>query len=269
MKLAVLDQTDEGVLRETHDATRGAWESREVDSSFMLGVKRGFYKDSKRVNCARMSQPDFLENAFEVEFEMCANPCLSERKKFPTVPVTPGTFLSKGDAGKNAEEQKAVPEMGHQNSCGMLVWACRGTFPECSFTVSQLCKLMSCPSHKCFDHGMQLLAHTCSVKKRGIVFRGDGNPEPIVTCDASFKVDPRTGKTQHGIHVLLCGGPIVVASKKIPRVSLSTPHAESCAMNHAARAAAWLSNTFTVLGLPFLERLLLLGDGAVAMLNAF
>jgi hypothetical protein len=39
-------------------------------------------------------------------------------------------------------------------------------------------------------------------------------------------------------------------------------------MNYAARIAAWLSNTFNELGLPFLERLLLLGDDAVAMLSA-
>ena len=89
----------------------------------MLGVKRDFYKDSKGVNCVRMSQPDFLENAFEVEFEMYANPYLSERKKFPTVPITPGTFLSKSDAGKDAEEQKAVQEMGYQKLCGILIWA--------------------------------------------------------------------------------------------------------------------------------------------------
>ena len=259
---------DEGVLKEIYDTMCGVWESREVDSSFMLGVKRDFYKDSKGVNCVRMSQPDFLENAFEVEFEMYANPYLSERKKFPTVPITPGTFLSKGDAGKDAEEQKAVQEMGYQKLCGILIWACRGTFPECSFAVSQLCKLMSCPSYKCFDRGIQLLAYMYSVRKRGIVFRGDGNPEPIIMCDASFKVDPYTGKTQYGIHVLLYGGPIVVVSKKIPHVSLSTPHAELCAMNYAARTAAWLSNIFTELGLPFLERLLLLGDNTVAILNA-
>ena len=36
-------------------------------------------------------------------------------------------------------------------------------------------------------------------------------------------------------------------------------------MNYAARTAAWLSNIFTELGLPFLERLLLLGDNTVAI----
>jgi hypothetical protein len=113
------------------------------------------------------------------------------------------------------------------------------------------------------------LACTCSVRERGIVFRGDGNPEPIITCDASFKVDPHAGNAQCGIHVLLHGGPIVSASKKIPHVSSSTPHAaELRAMNYAARAGAWLANVFTELGLPLLEKLLLLGDDTVATLGA-
>lgn len=158
--------------------------------------------------------------------------------------------------------------MGYQKLCGILIWACRGTVPEASFAVSQVCKLMSCPSYKCFDRAIQLLAYMYGVRERGIVFRGDGNPEPIVMCDASFKIDPYTGKTQYGIHVLLYGGPIIVVSKKIPHVSLSTPHAELCCMNYAARTAAWLSNIFTELGLPFQEKTLLLGDNTVAILNA-
>jgi hypothetical protein len=80
----------------------------------MLGIKRDFYADEKGVNCVRMPQPDFIENAFTVEFEQRANPYLPGRKKFPTVPMSPGTFLSKGDAGKCAEEQKAVQDVGHQ-----------------------------------------------------------------------------------------------------------------------------------------------------------
>ena len=216
----------------------------------------------------RMSQPDFVENAFEGEFKMYAEPYLSERKKLPTIPLPVGTFLSKADAGKDAKEIETVMNMGYQKLCGTLIWAARGTIPETCFAVSQLCKLMSCPSYRAFDLGIQILAYMYRVRKRGIVFRGDGNPEPTVLCDASFKIDPYTGKTQYGIHVLLYGGPIIVVSKKIPHVSLSTPHAELCAMNYGARTAAWLRNVFIELGLPLIEKTLLLGDNTVAILNS-
>ena len=39
-------------------------------------------------------------------------------------------------------------------------------------------------------------------------------------------------------------------------------------MNYAARTAAWLLNVFTELGLVFTDKLLLLGDNTVAMLNS-
>jgi hypothetical protein len=106
------------------------------------------------------------------------------------------------------------------------------------------------------------------VKDRGIVFRGDGNKEPMLLADASFKIDPHTGKTQHGTLALPHGGPVIAVSKRTPYVALSTPHAELCAMNYAARTAAWLENILDELGEPLKEKTLLLGDNTVAVLNA-
>jgi hypothetical protein len=100
------------------------------------------------------------------------------------------------------------------------------------------------------------------------VFRADGNAEPIMLADASFKIDPHTGKTQYGTLALVYGGPVIAVSKRIPYVALSTPHAELCAMNYAARTAAWLENVFEEIGEPLQEKTLLLGDNTVAVLNA-
>jgi hypothetical protein len=242
------------------------WPSREVDSGFMLGIKREFFEEGG-IKKVRMSQPDFIEAAFN-EFSCYTNPYLQDRKKLPSTPLPPGIFISKLNAGKYEEEIKAVQDMGYMSLCGKLIWACRGSFPETAFAVSQVCKLMSCPSFKVFELGIQVLAYMYKVRHRGIVFRSDGNPEPIILSDASFKIDPFSGKTQYGTHVLLYGGPIIVVSKKIPHVSLSTPHAELCAMNYAARTGAWLSNIFTEIGLPIKSKILLLGDNSVAILNA-
>lgn len=258
---------DMGVLEEIYRVMDGVWPSREVDSGFMLGMKREFYETEGGVNCVRMSQPDFIEEAVE-EFSQYTRPYTEGRKKLPSTPLPPGTFISKMDAGKDESEVKAVQNMGYMSLCGKLIWACRGAFPETSFAVSQICKLMSCPSFKAFEMGIKVLAYMYGVRERGIVFRSDGNKEPIIMSDASFKVDPYSGKTQYGIHVLLYGGPIIAVSKKIPHVSLSTPHAELCAMNYAARAGAWLDNMFTELGIPMQHKQLLLGDNSVAILNA-
>ena len=203
---------DEGILEEIYQTMNRVWPSREVDSGFMLGMKREIYEEGG-VRKVRMSQPDFIEAAFE-EFALYTNPYTQERKKLPSTPLPPGIFLSKLNSGKDKEEIKAVQDMGYMSLCGKLIWACRGSFPETAFAVSQVCKLMSCPSFKVFELGIQVLAYMYRVRHRGIVFRSDGNPEPIILSDASFKIDPFSGKTQYGIHVLLYGGPIVVVSKK-------------------------------------------------------
>ena len=67
---------------------------------------------------------------------------------------------------------------------------------------------------------------------------------------------------------MLYGGPVIAVSKKIPYVALSTPHAELCAMNYAARTAAWLKNLFEEMGHAFKRKTLLLGDNTVAVLNS-
>jgi len=127
---------------------------------------------------------------------------------------------------------------------------------------------MSCPSWKAWHLAIGVLAYQYSARDRGIVFRGDGNPAPLMMADASFKIGPYTGKTQYGTLALLYGGPVIAVSKKIPYVALSTPHAELCAMNYAARTGAWLQNFFEELGEPLKEKTTLLGDNTVAVLNA-
>jgi hypothetical protein len=57
---------------------------------------------------------------------------------------------------------------------------------------------------------MQLLARVHGVRERGIVFRGDGSPEPIIMCDASFKVDPYTWTQWPGAKLEITGSVIMM-----------------------------------------------------------
>ena len=194
-------------------------------------------------------------------------PCLSS-KKFPSTPLPQNTVINKSMAGADDKEQKEVLEAGFQKLAGCILWGARGCCPESLWAASQICSVMSCPSWRAWELGIGVLAYQYSVKDRGIVFRADGNAEPIMLADASFKIDPHTGKTQYGTLALVYGGPVIAVSKRIPYVALSTPHAELCAMNYAARTAAWLENVFEEIGEPLQEKTLLLGDNTVAVLNA-
>lgn len=236
-----------------------------VPSDFMLGIKREIYTEGG-VKKVRMSQSAFFENAFD-EFSLYTKTYLSSQK-FPKTPLPPGTVINKSCAGKDEKEIKEVLEAGYQSLAGCILWGARGTCPASLWAASQVCSVMSCPSWKAWHLAIGVLAYQYSVRDRGIVFRADGNPEPMMLADASFKIDPHTGKTQYGTLALLYGGPVIAVSKKIPYVALSTPHAELCAMNYAARTAAWLRNFFEELGQPLQNKTVLLGDNTVAVLNA-
>ena len=241
------------------------WKCKVVPSDFMLGIKRDIYVE-EGVKKVRMSQSAFFENAFD-EFSLYTKTYLSSQK-FPKTPLPPGTVINKSCGGKDEKEIKEVLEAGYQSLAGCILWGARGTCPASLWAASQVCSVMSCPSWKAWHLAIGVLAYQYSVRDRGIVFRADGNVEPMMLADASFKIDPHTGKTQYGTLALLYGGPIIAVSKKIPYVALSTPHAELCAMNYAARTAAWLRNFFEELGQPLQKKTVLLGDNTVAVLNA-
>ena len=255
---------DEKVLEMVRDVMHKVWNCKYVPSDFMLGMKREIFEE-KGVRKVRMSQAAFFMNAFD-EFDTYTKPYLSTRK-FPSTPLPHNTVINKSMAG-DENEAKAVLEVGYQKLAGCILWGARGCAPETLWAASQVCSLMSAPSWKAWNLAIGVLAYQYSVKDRGIVFRGDGNDEPILLADASFKIDPHTGKTQYGTLALLYGGPVIAVSKRIPYVALSTPHAELCAMNYAARTAAWLENILIELGEPLKKKTLLLGDNTVAVLNA-
>ena len=256
---------DEEVLAKIYEVMNKVWTCKVVPNDFMLGVKRDIFVENG-VRKVRMSQPAFFEDAF-AEFHTYTKPYL-DKKPFPKIPLPTDTVINKSMAGETEEERKEVLEVGYAKLAGCILWGARGCCPESLWAASQVCSLMSCPSWKAWKFAIGVLAYQYSVRKRGILFSGDGNDEPILLADASFKIDPYTGKTQYGTVAMLYGGPVIAVSKKIPYVALSTPHAELCAMNYAARTAAWLKNLFEEMGHAFKRKTLLLGDNTVAVLNS-
>ena len=65
-------------------------------------------------------------------------------KPNPDTPFPAKKWLYKTDA--SAEESKEVLDLGYQRIVGMLLWACRGTFPECATGLHQLTRVMCNPS---------------------------------------------------------------------------------------------------------------------------
>ena len=49
------------------------------------------------------------------------------------------------------EESEKFQGLGYQKACGMILWAARNVYVECSQGISQLCRVMSSPSKKAFE----------------------------------------------------------------------------------------------------------------------
>ena len=81
---------------------------------------------------------------------------------------------------------------------GMILCAVRHCYPEGKYGVSQLCKMMSCPSNAAFDAAIHMIAYVNRHKNKGILFIANGNIYPVIMSDASNKPDPHSGLAHAG-----------------------------------------------------------------------
>jgi len=145
---------------------------------------------------------------------------------------------------------------------GSILWAARQCLPEMSYGASQLCRLMSTPTDKAYEHALHMLSYMFTQKDKGLRYSTKGNSQLMGCYDSSFKPDPKDSKCQWGYVFYFKGAPIAWASKKHDHVALSSSHAEYMALAHTARTAVWLRNLFHEMNLDeFIQGpTILLGD---------
>ena len=145
-------------------------------------------------------------------------------------------YLSKSNKASD-EEIKANLGRGYVRAVGMI---CRHCFPEGKYGVSQLCKLMSCPSNAAFDAAMHMIAYMEQHKNKGIPFSADGNVRPVIMSDASNKPDPHSGLAQAGHTAHWANGPVSSKSSLLKHEGLSSEHNEYIGLTAALRFAVWM-----------------------------
>jgi hypothetical protein len=199
---------NKGSLKETIKEVKKEWPIKEVSTEFMLGMKREkCVKDG--VVHVKITQGACAKGHYE-KFKAYMP------KKTPTMPMIANSALNKSHAGETAAIIREVIDLGHQKVCGCVLWLARGAVPGSLHAAGQARALMSCPSYKAWEVACNILACQNSVaEKRGIVFRSDGNSNPIIIVDAGFKPNPHTGKSHHGNVLMLYGGPVVSISKAL------------------------------------------------------
>ena len=113
------------------------------------------------------------------------------KKQTVSTPPLDGFFIHK-DKNTPEEEIKAVLSRGYQRLFGMLLWAARGTFPECLEGTSMLGRVMAAPTEQAWDAACHMLTYMQTHKQHGIHYTSSRNQQPVVYVDS--KADPTDSK---------------------------------------------------------------------------
>ncbi len=231
---------DEGILQQIYERVNSKWESKLVDPAYMLGIRRevSHTDQGMEVELTMTAFVDAMTKAFQDHL----------KKRTVSTPLPDGFFIHKN---KNTPETevKAVLERGYQRLFGMLLWAARGTFPECLEGTSMLGRVMSAPTEEAWDAACHMLTYMQAHKHHGIRFTESGNSSPVAYVDSSNKPDPTDSKCQYGYAIQWQGGCVITCSKKLAHVGLSAAHNEYMAAHWCNRHTAWLRDLLTEMGL--------------------
>lgn len=229
--------SDEKMMREIFDKCHKQWEVKEVDSEFILGVKR------KRVNNPELKEDKieltmtaFIEGLYRDFGKHCEEGTVD-------TPFPAKCLISKGERENvTDEEAQKYLDLGYQRLCGCLLWVSRNVFCECMMGTSMLCRLMSRPNEKAWKAALHMVKWLYQERNRGIVYSSLGNKQPIAYTDASNDSDPADGKVQAGFCIMLAGAPIVWGSSKLKHVSPtgSAAHVEYMALSTCNQSVYWM-----------------------------
>jgi site-specific DNA-cytosine methylase len=232
---------DESILQKIYSRVNDVWESKLVDPSFMLGIKRTINHTAEGDMEVELTMTAFVEqmvDAFETHL----------LNKTVSTPLPPGFFVSKAQKSSEEENQRVL-DKGYQRLFGSLLWAARGTFPECLQGTSMLGRVMAAPTEEAWAAACHMLTYMHQHKHSGIKYSSAGNQLPVAFVDSSNKADPADSKCQYGYAHLWMGGAIITCSKKLAHVGLSSAHNEYMAAHWANRHTAWLRDLLEEMGI--------------------
>lgn len=223
------------------------WKAKVTASDFMLGIKRTRKqtKDSENriltdeITMTMVAYVEGMYNAFKDH--------IKETHK-PSTPFPQNLHLMKTTVVDDAESQRVL-DRGYMRAVGMLLWATRGCFPECTQGTSQLGSLLARPTEEAWKAAMHSIKWMYDNRHRGIKFTKDSPEIPIVFSDASNEPDKTDGYSRYGYFVQMAGGPIAWGSKKLAHVGLSAFHNEFMALRHAASVTVWAHSLLKEIGL--------------------
>ena len=230
-------------LEEVCTIFKEVFELKVCDVQELLGVRREIKQD-RGITTMNITQPGFIVNTYDEHRAACE----ALFKKPRDTPFPPKEMLSRSEIPECEIMAKRMHEenikKGYMSITGSILWAARQCLPELAYGASQLCRLMSTPTDKAYEHALHMLSYMHSQKDRGIRYTSEGNRQVMACYDSSFKPDPQDSKCQYGYCIYFMNAPIAWCSRKHDHIALSSSHAEYMALAHTARTVVWIRNLF-------------------------
>ena len=106
---------------------------RDVDPSFMLGVRRTLTDRADGVREIELTMPQYID-------ELCKTFAdhLPEKSKSTPIPEHTILGLKEPDYAPSVEEQIEFRDKGYLVAAGSILWVARQAYPEIMFTACQL-----------------------------------------------------------------------------------------------------------------------------------
>lgn len=232
--------TSDAVLIELRDIMHALWEVEEVDTSYVLGIKRSL--DTTNPDCWTMTLTmiPYIEEMLDTwHAEVVAEFGVhwEKRRVLKNTPFPENVILTKATEVPSEEIQRNLLR-GYQSIVGSLLWAVRHCEPVGFYGCSQLCKLMSCPSDRAFTCALHMLVYMWHHRHEGIVFT-ETQWGMRAHVDASNNPDPVDAKCQYGF-VIYLGGPVITKSSKLEHVGMNSTYNEYQALTHCIKHIVWL-----------------------------
>ena len=210
---------------------------RDVDPSFMLGVRRTLTDRADGVREIELTMPQYID-------ELCKNFAdhLPEKSKSTPIPEHTILGLKEPDYAPSVEEQIEFRDKGYLVAAGSILWVARQAYPEIMFTACQLASVMSKPSEFAWILAMDVIAWLRDNKEKGILYSSAGNRVPVAFYDSAHSQYHDDRRAHHCCLVHLFGGPISIDSKKHDDLGDSTPYNEYMALFHSIRRSDWVTH---------------------------
>ena len=142
--------SSKAMMKDIMSRFNAKWGCKEVDSSFMLGVKRIITPVENGMK-VELSMTAYIEGVYESFKEDMVG-----RKSHVSTPFPEDVFISRDKSKIPKEEARKFLDKGYQRLCGCLLWAARNVYPECQVGIRFLCRLMSHPSEKAWKAALHM-----------------------------------------------------------------------------------------------------------------